>query len=375
MQYLSNSYPIFMSLKIGIVGLPNVGKSTLFNALTRSKGAQAANYPFCTIDPNVGVVEVPDERLNVLADLVKPENVIPAVVEFVDIAGLVKGASEGEGLGNKFLANIRECHAIAQVIRFFEDPDVTHVHGGINPKLDMDVIHLELILADLDTVSRRLSEAEKKAKSGDKELIAQAGMLNRLKEHLEAEKLAINLDFSEKEQEFIKDLHLLTNKPFIYIANLKEEELAAFDAEKVKKDLALGPHEKLLPISAKVEEDLVGFNVQEAGEYLKELGLKESGLNAFIRAAYSLLGLMTFFTAGPKETRAWTVKKGARAPQAAGVIHTDFEKGFIKAETISYDDFVTCKGEQEARDRGKLRQEGKEYVVQDGDVMHFKFNN
>ncbi|MBU1017468.1 redox-regulated ATPase YchF [Patescibacteria group bacterium] len=364
-----------MSLKIGIVGLPNVGKSTLFNALTRSKGAQAANYPFCTIDPNVGVVEVPDERLNVLADLVKPENVIPAVVEFVDIAGLVKGASEGEGLGNKFLANIRECHAIAQVIRFFEDPDVTHVHGGINPKLDMDVIHLELILADLDTVSRRLSEAEKKAKSGDKELIAQAGMLNRLKEHLEAEKLAINLDFSEKEQEFIKDLHLLTNKPFIYIANLKEEELAAFDAEKVKKDLALGPHEKLLPISAKVEEDLVGFNVQEAGEYLKELGLKESGLNAFIRAAYSLLGLMTFFTAGPKETRAWTVKKGARAPQAAGVIHTDFEKGFIKAETISYDDFVTCKGEQEARDRGKLRQEGKEYVVQDGDVMHFKFNN
>ncbi len=364
-----------MSLKIGIVGLPNVGKSTLFNALTRSRGAQAANYPFCTIDPNVGVVEVPDERLQVLAELVKPENVIPAVVEFVDIAGLVKGASEGEGLGNKFLANIRECHAIAQVLRFFEDPDVSHVHGGVNPKLDMDVIHLELILADLDTVNRRLSETEKKAKSGDKELIAQVGMLNRLTEHLEAEKLAINLDFSEKEQEFIRELHLLTNKPFIYIANMKEEGLADFDTEKVKKDLNLGPHEQVLPISAKVEEDLVGFNNQEAEEYLNELGLKESGLNAFIRAAYRLLGLMTFFTAGPKEARAWTVKKGATAPQAAGVIHTDFEKGFIKAETISYDDFVAFKGEQEARDKGKLRMEGKDYVVQDGDVMHFKFNN
>ncbi|MBN2096504.1 redox-regulated ATPase YchF [Candidatus Peregrinibacteria bacterium] len=363
-----------MSLKIGIVGLPNVGKSTLFNALTRSKGAQAANYPFCTIDPNIGVVEVPDERLDRLAGLVKPQNVIPAVVEFVDIAGLVKGASEGEGLGNKFLANIRECHAIAQVIRFFEDPDIAHVHGGINPKLDMDVIHLELILADLDTVSRRLSETEKKAKSGDKELITQVGMLNQLKNHLEAEKLAINLDFTEKEQEFIRDLHLLTNKPFIYIANLKEEALAGFDTEKAKKDLGLGSHEQILPISAKVEEDLVGFNPQEADEYLKELGLTESGLNAFIRTAYRLLGLMTFFTAGPKEVRAWTVKKGARAPQAAGVIHTDFEKGFIKAETISYDDFVACKGEQEARDKGKLRMEGKEYVVQDGDVMHFKFN-
>lgn len=363
-----------MSLKIGIVGLPNVGKSTLFNALTRSKGAQAANYPFCTIDPNVGVVEVPDKRLEVLAGLVKPEKVVPAIVEFVDIAGLVKGASEGEGLGNKFLSHIRECHAIAQVIRFFEDPDITHVHGGVNPKLDMDVIQLELILADLDTVIRRLGEAEKKAKSGDKDLVIQVNALKKIKEALEAEKLAVNVELDEKEQECIKDLHLLTNKPFIYIANLKEGELADFDTEKVKKELALGPHEQILPISAKVEEELVGFSSDEANEYLRELGLKESGLNAFIRAAYSLLGLQTFFTAGPKEARAWTVKKGAKAPQAAGVIHTDFEKGFIKAETIAYEDYVACGGEVEAKEKGKMRMEGKEYVVQDGDVMHFKFN-
>ncbi|MCK5604162.1 redox-regulated ATPase YchF [Candidatus Pacearchaeota archaeon] len=364
-----------MSLKIGIVGLPNVGKSTLFNALTRSKGAQAANYPFCTIDPNVGIVEVPDKRLNALTELVKPEKVLPAVVEFVDIAGLVKGASEGEGLGNKFLHNIRECDAIAQVIRFFEDSDITHVHGGINPKLDMDVIHLELILADLDTVSRRLGDTEKKTKSGDKEAIMQVGALKRVKEALEAEKLAINVELEEKEREFLKELHLLTNKPFIYIANLKEEELAGFDAEKNKKELDLGNHEQILPISAKVEEDLVGFSVEEAEEYLNELGLEESGLNAFIRAAYRLLGLQTYFTAGVTEVRAWTVKIGASAPQAAGVIHTDFEKGFIKAETIAYDDFVACGGEAGAKEKGKMRMEGKEYIVQDGDVMHFKFAN
>ncbi len=364
-----------MSLKIGIVGLPNVGKSTLFNALTRSKGAQAANYPFCTIDPNVGIVEVPDKRLNTLTELVKPEKVLPAVVEFVDIAGLVKGASEGEGLGNKFLHNIRECDAIAQVIRFFEDSDITHVHGGVNPKLDMDVIHLELILADLDTVSRRLSDTEKKTKSGDKEAIMQVGALKKIKEALETEKLAINVELEEKEREFLKELHLLTNKPFIYIANLKEEELAGFDTEKNKKDLNLGDHEQILPISAKVEEDLIGFSAEEAEEYLQELGLKESGLNAFIRAAYRLLGLQTYFTAGVQEVRAWTVKIGASAPQAAGVIHTDFEKGFIKAETIAYDDFVACDGEAGAKEKGKMRMEGKEYIVQDGDVMHFKFAN
>ncbi|MBU1683105.1 redox-regulated ATPase YchF [Patescibacteria group bacterium] len=363
-----------MSLKIGIVGLPNVGKSTLFNALTRSSGAQAANFPFCTIDPNVGIVEVPDPRLNALKELVQPENTIPAVVEFVDIAGLVKGASEGEGLGNKFLANIRECHAIAQVIRFFEDPDVTHVHGGINPKLDMDVIHLELILADLDTVSKRLSETQKKAKSGDKEIVRQIGTLDKIKTALEAEKLVISLEFTDEEKEFVKTLHLLTNKPFLYIANVKEEGVAAFDAEKVKKELNLGENEEILPISAKVEEDLVSFTPEEAESYLKELGLKESGLNAVIRSAYRLLGLQTYFTAGPKEVRAWTVKIGAKAPQAAGVIHTDFEKGFIKAETIAYKDFIDNSGEAGAKEKGLMRMEGKEYVVKDGDVMHFKFN-
>ncbi len=351
-----------------------MGKSTLFNALTRSKGAQAANYPFCTIDPNVGVVEVPDERIDALAAIVSPEKRIPAIVEFVDIAGLVKGASEGEGLGNKFLHNIRECHAIAQVIRFFEDPDITHVHGGINPKLDKDVIQLELILADLDTVNRRYKEAETKSKSGDKEWLFQLAVLKKLKEALEEEKKVIDLDLEEKEAEFIKELHLLTNKPFIYIANLKEDELSPFKAEEAKQELQLGNHETILPVSAKVEEDLVGFSEAEAIEYLTELGLKESGLNALIRASYDLLGLMTYFTAGPKEVRAWTIKKGSRAPQAAGVIHTDFEKGFIKADVIGYNDYVSSGGELQAKEAGKLRQEGKEYVVQEGDVMHFKFN-
>lgn len=363
-----------MSLKIGIVGLPNVGKSTLFNALTRTSGAQAANYPFCTIDPNVGIVEVPDPRLKALEALVKPEKTIPAVVEFVDIAGLVKGASLGEGLGNKFLANIRECHAIAQVLRFFEDPDVSHVHGGINPKLDMDVIQLELILADLDTISRRLSETEKKAKSGDKKLLQDLEAYNKVKAHLEDEKLVINLDLSDEEKEVIRNLHLLTDKPFLYIANLKEEQIASFNAQEVKKEMELSEHQEILPISAKVEEDLISFSPEEAQDYLNDLGLKESGLNAVIRTAYKLLGLHTYFTAGPKEARAWTVRIGAKAPEAAGVIHTDFEKGFIKAETIAYQDYIDCDGELGAKEKGKMRMEGKEYVVKDGDVMHFKFN-
>ena len=360
-------------MEIGIVGPPNVGKSTIFNVLTKA-GAEVANYPFCTIEPNVGIVPVPDPRLAHLVENFKPEKITYATVKFFDIAGLVKGASEGEGLGNKFLANIRECHAIAQVIRFFEDPDITHVHGGINPKLDMDVIHLELILADLDTVSKRLSETEKKAKSGDKELVRQVNILSRIKESLEAEKLVINMDFNEEEQEFVKTLHLLTNKPFLYIANLKEDQLADFDPEKVKKDLSLGDHEEVLPISAKVEEDLIAFSPEEATDYLKDLGLKESGLNAVIRSAYRLLGLHTFFTAGPKEVRAWTTKIGSKAPQAAGVIHTDFERGFIKAETISYQDYIECGGETGAKEKGKMRMEGKEYIMKDGDVMHFKFN-
>jgi hypothetical protein len=365
-----------MSLKIGIVGLPNVGKSTLFNALTRSRGAQAANYPFCTIDPNVGIVEVPDDRLKKLAELVSPEKIVPAAVEFVDIAGLVKGASKGEGLGNKFLSHIRECHAIAQVLRYFQDPDVIHVHGGINPKIDMEVVGLELILADLDTIGRRLGDIEKKAQTTrDKEMLKQVDIIKRVKAGLEAETPAHRLGLSDQEQECIRDLHLLTIKPFLYIANIKEDQLKDFSAEKEKDALRLGDHEQILPISAKVESDLADFSEADAAQYLSELGLKESGLNALIRAAYKLLGLQTYFTAGPKEVKAWTVRIGALAPQAAGVIHTDFEKGFIKAETIAYADYIACRGEQAAKTAGKMRMEGKEYVVHDGDVMHFKFAN
>ena len=363
-----------MSLKIGIVGLPNVGKSTLFNALTRTSGALAANYPFATIDPNVGIVEVPDPRMKTLVEIVKPEKTIPAVVEFVDIAGLVKGASEGEGLGNKFLANIRQCDAIAQVLRFFEDPDITHVHGGVNPKLDMDVVQLELMLADLETLNKRVGDTEKKTKAGDKKAIADLEVYKKVKAGLEAETLVINLDLSEDEQAILKDLHLLTNKPFLYIANVKEDQIAQFDGQKWKAELGLGVGQEILPISAKVEEDLITFTPEEAESYLADLGLKESGLHAVIRAAYKLLGLQTYFTAGVKEVRAWTVPIGAKAPQAAGVIHTDFEKGFIKAETIAYQDFVENNGEQGAKEKGKMRMEGKEYVVKDGDIMHFKFN-
>jgi len=363
-----------LSLKIAIVGLPNVGKSTLFNALTRTAGAQAANYPFCTIDPNVGIVEVSDPRMTALADIVKPEKRIPAVVEFVDIAGLVKGASEGEGLGNKFLANIRQCDAIAQVLRFFEDPDITHVHGGINPKLDMDVVQLELILADLDTVNKRVADTQKKSKSGDKKMISDLAVYMKVEKALEDEILVINMNLSDEEREAIKDLHLLTDKPFLYIANVKEEDISGFSAVKLKTDLGLAEHQDILPISAKVEEDLISFSREEADDYLSDLGLAESGLNAVIRSAYKLLGLHTYFTAGPKEVRAWTIKIGASAPQAAGVIHTDFEKGFIKAETIAYADFVESGGEAGVREKGKMRMEGKEYIVKDGDVMHFKFN-
>ncbi len=365
-----------MALKIGIVGLPNVGKSTLFNALTRSKGAEAANFPFCTIDPNVGIVEVPDERMKKLVEIVSPEKTIDAVVEFVDIAGLVKGASEGEGLGNKFLHNIREVDAIAQVIRFFEDGNITHVHGGINPKLDMDVIQLELMLADLDTVNRKIGENEKKATTtNDKSLMKFVDVLKKVKEGLENEVLAINVDLVEEERELLKPLHLLTDKPYLYIANVKEDEIAAFDSTKAATDLNLKEHQEILPISAKLEEELVDLSPEEAEEYLGDLGLKESSLNAVIRAAYRLLGLQTYFTAGEKEVRAWTVPIGAKAPQAAGVIHTDFEKGFIKADTVAYEDFAASNGWQGARDNGKVRMEGKEYVVQDGDVMLFKFNN
>lgn len=363
-----------MSLQIGIVGLPNVGKSTLFNALTRSRKANVANYPFCTIDPNVGVVEVPDERLQKLAQMVKPEKIIPAAVEFVDIAGLVKGASKGEGLGNKFLANIRECHAIAQVVRVFSDPNVIHVHGEVSPKRDIEIIHSELILADLETLTKRLDKAKSEIKSGDQKKAAYADLLAKLKTHLEEGKLAYDFAKTPEIREALRDLHLLTNKPFLYIANVHESEIKNVDAAQLKNAWGLTQSVEIIPISAKIEEELAQLTDEEAKAFLEDLGLKEPGLFALIHAAYRTLGYLTFFTAGPKEVRAWTTTQGATAPQAAGVIHTDFEKGFIAAEIISYKDYVECGGESGAKEKGKARVEGKEYVMKDGDVVHFRFN-
>lgn len=363
-----------MSLTIGIVGLPNVGKSTLFNALTKTKAAQAANYPFCTIDPNVGVVEVPDPRLEHLSAIVKPERVLPAVVEFVDIAGLVKGASQGEGLGNKFLSHIRQCDAIAQVVRHFKDGDVTHVHDSVHPSRDREIIESELLLADLQTLENRMKKSAGEARSGDKVKKVYHELLERIKPQMEGEKLAYEIDMTDDEKEMLRDLHLITMKPLMYIVNMGESEVGAADVEALRKELGASDLNKIIPISAKVESELTDFNEEEAKEFLSELGLKETGLNRLIREAYELLGLQTYFTAGVKEVRAWTVKKGATAPQAAGVIHTDFEEGFIRAEVTAYQDFIDCGGEQGAKEKGKLRLEGKEYIVQDGDVMHFRFS-
>ncbi len=359
-------------MKIGIVGLPNVGKSTLFNALTKSSGAMAANYPFCTIDPNVGIVEVPDPRIAKLAELVTPERLVPAVVEFVDIAGLVKGASTGEGLGNQFLAHIRECDAIGQVIRLFRDDNVIHVHGGVDARRDLEIIDTELILADLQTLEKRLGKAHSDAKSGDKKKVAYAALLQKIDDFLQGGKKAIDLNLTAEEREEIRDLHLLTAKPFLYILNISENDLKTIIVQQVRKDMGLPESAKLIPISAKVEEELINFTEEESRDLLDELGIKESGLNALIHAAYDTLGLMTYFTAGPKEVRAWTIHRGDTAPRAAGVIHTDFEKAFIRAEVIGYDDYVACGGEVQAREKGLLRLEGKEYIVKDGDVMHFR---
>jgi GTP-binding protein YchF len=364
-----------MSLQIGIVGLPNVGKSTLFNALTKSQGAQAANYPFCTIDPNVGIVEVPDERLKNITTIAEPEKVIPTIIEFVDIAGLVKGASEGEGLGNQFLANIRQVDAIAHVVRVFEDEDVHHVHGEVNPASDREVIEMELILADLQTVTKRYEKAKSEARSGAKEKVIYLELITGLKAHLEAGEKAISYTDDPEKINQLKDLHLLTAKKFMYICNMLESEVADANPDELRSKLGLENNEPVIPVSAQVEQELISFDEEEAQEFLQELGLKESGLNAIIRTAYDLLGLQTYFTAGKTEVRAWTVRKGATAPQAAGVIHTDFEKGFIKAEVIAYQDYIECNGEAGAKEKGKLRLEGKDYLVQDGDVMHFKFNN
>lgn len=363
-----------MSLKIGITGLPNVGKSTLFNALIRSKSAQAANYPFCTIEPNIGVVEVPDKRLKKLAEISKSEKIIPTIIEFVDIAGLVKGASKGEGLGNKFLAHIRECDAIAHVVRFFKDPNVSHVHGTSNPLSDREIIESELLLADIQTLEKRLDKAQADAKSGEKEKIEYAQFLSKIMEQLKSGKLAIEIPLKYEEKELLRDLHFLTMKPHLYIINIDEKDLKNCDKNEYAKILGVKDLNKIIPICAKIEEELCDFNEEEAKEYLKSLGLKETGLNALINSAYNSLNLITFFTTGPKETHAWTVIKGAKAPQAAGKIHTDFEKGFIKAEVINCDKFIQANGEAKAKELGFLRIEGKDYEVQDGDIVHFRFS-
>lgn len=364
-----------MSLSIGIVGLPNVGKSTLFNALIRSKAALAANYPFATVDPNIGVVEVPDPRMKQLVAVENPQKIIPAVVEFHDIAGLVKGASTGEGLGNQFLSHIRECDAIAHVVRAFSDDNVIHVHGGVDPKQDIEVIHAELLLADMQTLEKRLAKARNDAKSGKPGAAKALELFERVNEAFGKGTLAINIDMTMEEKLLIKDLHLLTAKPILYVANVDESHLATFDTQKAIADWDLPANSVIIPICAKIEEELIGMSPEELEIFLKDLGIEESGINKMIRQAYETLNLITYFTSGPKEVHAWTIERGTAAPQAAGVIHTDFEKGFIRAEVISFNDYVECGGEAGAKEKGKMRLEGKDYIVHDGDVMHFRFSN
>lgn len=365
-----------MGLSCGIVGLPNVGKSTLFNAITQA-GAEAANYPFCTIDPNVGIVEVPDERLDKLTELVVPKQTVPTAFEFVDIAGLVKGASQGEGLGNKFLAHIREVDAIVHVVRCFQDENITHVSGKIDPISDIETINLELILTDIDTVERKIERSRKNLKGGDKKVVDEVACLERVKEILYEDKPARSIELNEEETLILRDLHLLTMKPVLYAANVSEGEAGNSDNNpyvQMVREYATKTGAEVVPISARVEEEIAELEGEDKEMFLQELGLTESGLNRLIRAAYKLLGLYTYFTAGVQEVRAWTIRKGTKAPQAAAVIHTDFEKGFIRAEVVGYDHLVTAGSMNAAKEKGWFRLEGKEYVVQDGDVMHFRFN-